>query len=215
MCAAFPLAVCGPPDPRIAQVLRDTLARESVDLPRASMIVALSRMDDLMDGILFQELQSSSKGLLTKWASAAVQVARWERQAAPQAVDELIGSLAAGSLVRDLYRQFPWGTGNLVADTASLLQGVGPGAAPVVVPRLLKTFRVSSELLSILLAEIILSLSFPGKPGPLAPLATFQIDVLSTFSESTRLGSESKLRELLRRFSLPDTKEGLKALIAG
>jgi hypothetical protein len=212
-CAAFAVALSGGPDPRLAQALRDRIAAETADVPRASMVIALNHMDDLLDGLLFQELQAKSQGALTKWAAAAAQVARWEKQAAPQAVDLLTASLSIGDMVRGVYADLPWGSGNMVADTASLLSGVGPGAAKSVVPRLLRAFRGAGEQTSLIIAEVMIRLSFPGKPGSLVDLPPYQKEMLSTFAESARLGSASPLRTLLGSFGLPETREGLRALV--
>jgi hypothetical protein len=116
-------------------------------------------------------------------------------------------------MIKGIFPQLPWGTGNMVADTASLLASVGPGAAPAVVPRLLKAFRAAGEQTALIIAEVILSLSFPGKPGSLDRLAPYQREFLSTFADSARLGSASPLRTLLGTFGLPETREGLKELV--
>lgn len=208
-CAAFAAALAGGPEPRLAQVFRERIVTEQNDVVRASLVIALNHMDDLLDGLLFQDLQSKAQGALTRWAAAAAQVARWDRQSAPKAIDELVASLSIGGMVQGVFPHLPWGSGNMVADTASLLAGVGPGAAPTVVPRLVKAFRAAAEPTALVLAEVILVLSFPERKGMIGVASEHQKEALETFAGSARLGSESPLRGLLKQFGLPGTREEL------
>ena len=214
--AAYALSCCGRDPAPIAQALRNRLKSEPTDLVRAALLFALHQVGDMMDGPLYREYLPGQLGPLAGWAAAAGLLLHWEKQAEPEAIEVLLRAISTPGPLRSMYRMFPWGSGELHADTGQILSRATPKAAESIVPRLIHVFGTAGPEESLTLAFAILELTFPK--GALAtanrPLSELQRTVLSTFAHSHRLGSESPLKQVLESRGLPSSRAELLALSA-